>query len=273
MRPIIKAILVGLAVFAVIGLILVGVAYQEVPEGHEGVLKEWDAVTGETYEPGANWIVPIAESVEFVEIRPRTFNGTVDVTTLNGTTFDVEYVIRYRVSEEQAAGFVQQWSDVEQVERRMIEPSVEDRLRRQGADIESSIIFQKAGRDRLSSAAIEILENEFSDEALVLESVQIVNVEIPQEYQEALNEKEIAKQQIQQEQYNVDAEEQRARQKIVQAQADANATRIRAAAYRENPIILKAEYIEAIDGNGTVFVLPQNGTSPIILDSNNNNGR
>lgn len=264
--PLAKAVTIGVLIIVVATLVAPFVSYKQVPEGHEGVVKNWGAVSGHQYDPGPHWTMPIKQSVQDVEVRPRTFNGTVDVTTLNGTTFDVEYVIRYRVERDQAAAFVKQWNNIEQAEQRMIEPSTEDRLRREGASIQSSIIYQKEGRDQLSDAATEVLEQEFNDEALVLESVQIVNVGIPSDYQDALNKKEIAKQEVQQERYNVEAEQQKKRQQIIEAEADAEAIRIRAQAYEQHPIILEAEYVEALQ-DGSVFVVPQGGNTPIIIDS------
>lgn len=265
-----KAGAVGVGLLIVFGLPGAVLAYHQVPEGHIGVEKSWGEVTGQTHEPGANWRTPIAESIQNVEVRPRTYNDTVDVTTLNGTTFNVEYVVRYRVSSNRAAEFVRQWKTVEQAERRLIDPTVSDRLRREGAGIESSEVYTKSGRDRLTKAARKILETEFDGEAMVLESVQITNVGIPSQYQDALNSKEIAKQQVQKEQYNVKAEKQRARQEIVQAQADANATRIRANAIENNTIILKERYIDALS-EGSVFVVPEGADTPIIMDSSTMN--
>jgi len=59
-----------LLVFAILGGLL---AYEQVPEGHVGVEKDWGAVNGDVLNPGANWIVPIMQGVQNVEVRDRTY--------------------------------------------------------------------------------------------------------------------------------------------------------------------------------------------------------
>jgi regulator of protease activity HflC (stomatin/prohibitin superfamily) len=65
--------LLGVGVAVVIALIGGVLAYEQVPEGHEGVTTEWGAVTGETLDPGAHFKIPVMQNVQAVETRPRTY--------------------------------------------------------------------------------------------------------------------------------------------------------------------------------------------------------
>ena len=71
-----KAGAVGFAILLVFSMVGVALAYEQVPEGHEGVTKTWGAVNGETLESGAHFKTPIAQNVQPVEIRPRTYTMT-----------------------------------------------------------------------------------------------------------------------------------------------------------------------------------------------------
>jgi regulator of protease activity HflC (stomatin/prohibitin superfamily) len=260
-----KALAVGLALAVATGFIAVIFSYEQVGEGHVGVEKEWGAVTGAVHPAGPNWVAPWV-GVQNVEIRPRTYTSSVDVTTLNGTTFNVSYVIRYRVVDSRAAEFVKQWNQIEQAEQRLIDPTVEDRMRKEGAGIRSSVIYTEDGRNMLATAAQEKLSEAFDGEALVLEAVQITNVGIPGNYQRALNEKEIAKQNVQKEKYNVEKQRQIARQKEIDAEADARVIEITGEALRANPIVLQQREIDAIKPTDKVIIGSGNGG--IIIDAN-----
>lgn len=263
--------LTGVVVVAVVLLVVFGglgviLSYKQVPEGHVGVEKEWGAVTGTQYDSGPHWIVPVQDGVQHIEVRPRTYTSSVDVTTLNGTTFNVSYTIRYRVNRDEASKFVEQWNNIGQFEQRLIDPTVEDRMRKEGAGIQSSVVYTQEGRQELTVAAEEKLLEQFSDEAAVLEAVQVTNVGIPRDYQSALNDKEIAKQQVQKEQYNVQVERKKAEQKEIQAEADARVIEIKGEALRDNPIVLRQRYIDAIDSTDKVIIGGSDGSN-IILDA------
>lgn len=276
-----KAIAVGIGVLVVLSLITAALAYKQVPEGNEGVTKQWGAVTGETLDSGAHWKIPIMESVQNVEVRPRTYTmsqsrgegkqqgpDAINVKTVNGSTVAVDITVRYRIDEEQADQFVRDWNNEQQMERRLIRPTIRSQLRDEASDIQTTGtngIYTREGREALAQTAREALLKEFEDEPIVLEAVQIRNIDLPDSIDQTLDQKEQAKQQVQVEQEKVEQAKQRKRQQIIEAEADAESIEIRAEAYQENPIILQAEYIESID-NGSVFVVPQNGTQPVIFD-------
>ena len=266
-RQVVTAVVAGLLVT---GLVSVAFSYEQVGEGHVGVVKKFGKVTGEELQPGPHFISPL-KGTQGVEIRPRTYKGTVDVTTLNGTTFDVQYVVRYRVNPGNATTFVVEWNNIGQVEQRLINPTVEDRLRKEGAGIKSSVIFTQDGRERLTVAARERLSSEFSDEAMTLEAVQITNVGIPNDYQRALNEKEIAKQQVQKEQYNIQKEQAKKEQKIIQAEATAESNRIIAESLTREVLVDK--YIDKLDETDTVYIPVGDDGLPRFVNATADDGR
>ena len=275
----------GLAIAVVVAALAVPIgaflAYEQVGEGYVGVQTEWGAVTGTTYDPGANWVVPVMQDVQYIEVRPRTYtmadatgegqkaarNDAIEVTTLNGTTVRVDVTVRYRVDPDRSPEFVEQWNTLPQVEERLIRPTVRSTIRDEGAGIPTSEIYTSAGRQRLGRVAQTALESEFDDEALVLEAVQIRNVNLPQEYQAALDRKEIEKQQVQQKQYEIEQEKKEAERKRIEARSDAEVIRIRGEALRENPVILQQQYIQQLDEGDTVYVpIGQDSGMPMFLE-------
>lgn len=269
---------VGVLLILLVAAIGGVMAYKQVPEGHVGVTKEWGAVTGETLNPGAHWKTPVMQGVQDVEVRPRTYTmadtagsgdrpdrqDAVVVQTVNGTTVRVDVTVRYRVNREEADAFVSQWNTVGQMEERLIRPTVRSELRDEAANIYTSEIYTSDGREALSSAATDALHEEFADEAIVLETVQIRDVDLPRRLDTALDEKEVAKQRVQIEQRRIEQERARADQRRIMAEGEADVIRTRGAALRENPIVIDARYIEAMD-NGTVYVVPSNGSTPVML--------
>lgn len=262
-----KAAAVGVSLLMIISLVGIAMAYHQVPEGHEGVEKTWGAVNGNTLESGANLIVPVMQSVQNVETRPRTYTmsqtqgegaksqaDAIAVKTVNGTTVKVDVTVRYRVNEEEADNFVQDWNNVGQMEQRLIRPTIRSDLRNEASNIQTSEIYTQEGREALTTTAQESLTEEFDGEPLVLEEVQVRNIDLPDEIDSTLDEKEQAKQQVQVEQEKVKQAEQRKKQRIVQAEADAEAIRIQGEALKNNKVVLEERYIQALKEGETIYV-------------------
>jgi len=281
---ILRAAALGLGLLVVLGLLLGG--YHQVPEGHVGVKKSFGAVTGDELAPGAHLIVPVKDSVQDVEIRPRTYTmantkgegdrpgraDAVTVQTVNGTTVRIDITVRYRVQQSNPSKFVTEWRTVGQAEQRLIRPSIRSRLRDEAAGIQTSEIYTSDGRERLGTAAQEKLESAFASEALVLEEVQVRDVDLPSSYDEALNEKEIAKQRVQKKEFEIQQARKEKERQEIRAEADARVIEIRGRALRENPIVLKQQYIKSIDASDKVILATDRDGTPIILQTDGGGG-
>lgn len=265
----------GLAIIAVILLVGLFFAYQQVPEGYSGVEKEWGAVNGEVLDPGANWIIPFMQSVQDVETRPRTYtmSKTVDegvrkgpdaisVKTVNGTSVDVDITVRYNVEKNNADSFVEEWNNVNQMERRLIRPTIRSVLRDEASSLETTgenSIYTRDGRQSLQETAKAALSKEFKGQSIVLEAVQVRNIDLPSSIDQTLQEKEQAKQQVQVEREKIRQEEAKAEQNIVEARGDAEAINIRGKALSRNEIVLRQESIDAVKEAETVYVPTDSG--------------
>ena len=259
----------------VLSLITGLLAYRQVPEGHAGVEKEWGAVTGTTLDAGAHWKVPVMTTVQAVETRPRTYTmsatqgegeksraDAITVKTVNGSSVDVDVTIRYRINPSEADTFVEDWNREQQMEERLIRPTIRTVLRDEASSLQTTgndAIYTQTGRAALETAALEALREEFEDEPITLEAVQIRNIDLPDQIDQTLDQKEQAKQQVQVELEKVRQEEARAEQKVVQAEADAEAIEIRGEALRENRVVLRQRYIEALKEGNTVYVPTESG--------------
>ena len=274
-----KLAAVGVATLVVVATLLGG--YHQVPEGHVGVQKSFGAVTGDELSPGAHLIVPVKDSVQDVEIRPRTYTmantqgegdnpgraDAVTVQTINGTTVDIDITVRYRVQRDGPATFVSQWRTVGQAERRLIRPSVRSQLRTEAAGIQTSEIYTQQGRERLAAAAQGKLRSAFDGEALVLEEVQVRDVNLPDSYDQALNEKEIAKQRVQKKKFEIEQARREKQRQEIRAEADARVIEIRGDALRSNPIVLRQQYIKSIDASDKIILATDRDGTPIILQT------
>lgn len=271
-----QAAAVGIGLLLVFSLIGGVMAYEQVPEGHAGVEKHWGAVTGDVLDSGAHFKMPIMTSVQSVETRPRTYTmsqtqgegekaraDAVTVKTINGTSVNVDVTVRYRINASEADTFVEEWNNEEQMEKRLIRPTIRTVLRDEASSLQTTgpgSIYTQEGRNALQETAREALKEDFADEPIVLEAVQIRNIDLPDSIDNTLEKKEQAKQQVQVELQRVKQAEAEAQQKIVRAEADAEAIEIRGEALENHPIVLKQRYIEALKNGNTIYVPTGDGS-------------
>lgn len=171
------------------------------------------------------------------------------------------------VEQSKADAFVEEWNNEQQMEERLIRPTIRSQLRDEASSLQTTgdrAIYTQEGREALSTTARDALRVEFDDQPIVLEAVQIRNIDLPAQIDAQLDQKEQAKQRVQIEQERVRQEQARAEQRRVEARGEADVISTRGQALRDNPIVLDARQIEAYD-EGTLFVT--DGGQQVILDA------
>ena len=263
-----------ISVFVILGLLLSSVT---VGTGDRGVVEKWGAATGEQFTPGFHFINPVSQSVETFSVRPQTitFAGSqntgnnqgpgTDVITApsaNGTIVSTEVTVRYRIPEDQVVDFYREWKSIEKLKRDLIIPTVRGSVRDESSTISTTEIYKQSGRIRLSETTTERLRDQLEDEPVILETVTIRDVELPQGYQQSIEQKDAKQQQIE----SARAEAERKR---IEAQGEADANDIKDRSLTRSILIDK--FIQSLDETDTVYVptgddglptyLPVNGTS------------
>lgn len=269
----------------VLGGIAVVLSMQTVPAGHVGVEKGWAGdTTGNELEPGTHFINPL-HGVQNVECRPRTYtmahvkdegevqrDDAVGVQSVNGTSHNVDVTIRYNVdcSDGAPTAFVNRWGDEDLMEDKLIRPDARSDIRDEASNIPFDTIYKKPGRELLAQTADSTIRSNFEDESVQLMAVKIRDVSIPENLQERLRDKEAAKVEVEKKEHEIKVEKREAERKRIEAEADADVTEIRGEALRNNPIVLQQDKINAYD-EGTVFVVPENSSTPVLLQANRDN--
>lgn len=264
---------VGAVALALLMVTTMGVGYASwnpVDEGEVDVVKKWGDSTGQTFDPGANWITPFAETTATVDTRPQTYtmsatNGegdgqaekddSIEVLTNNGVSVDVDVSIRYRVDKTNASQFYDEYKTSSQAEARLIRPTTRSVLRTEGGDIQTTEIYTGEGQDQMRDAVRTALKKETKGSGIIIEAVQIRRIHLPDQYANAVEQKEVEKQNIEKKQNSIQVAEAEAKRKRVEAEGQAEANEIVAESLKNNPELIEIRYIEALKENdNTIYV-------------------
>ncbi|SEK95867.1 Regulator of protease activity HflC, stomatin/prohibitin superfamily [Haloferax larsenii] len=272
------ALIAGIALLLIAAPIAGLLAWEPVEEGNVKVVKKWGATTGTVFEPGAHLVNPVAQSTVSLSVRPQSYtmssstsegdkqgDDAITVLTQDGLRTDIDVTVRYRIDQSKAVNFYRNYRTLDTAEERLIRPSIRSVLRTEAGRLPVTVIYTGEGQTQLKAAAEKELSNEFAQAGIILEAVQIRNVELPGEYAQAVEQKEITEQRRQQKQDELAVEELEAERKRIEAQGQADANRILAESLSDE--VLAQKYIEKLDETDTVYIPVGDGGYPQFVRS------
>ena len=259
------ALVGGIALLLIAAPVTGLLAWEPVEEGNVKVVKKWGATTGEVFGPGAHFVNPVSQSTASLSVRPQAYTmssqrgegaeareDAITVLTEDGLRTDIDVTIRYRVDAGNAVTFYRDYRTLEAAEERLIRPSIRSVLRTEAGRLPVTDIYTGEGQTRLKQAAEEELSAEFAESGLILEAVQVRNVELPAQYAQAVEQKEITEQRRQQKQDELEVEKLEADRKRIAARGEADANRIISQSLDGR--ILTQKYIDKLDQTDTVYI-------------------
>jgi regulator of protease activity HflC (stomatin/prohibitin superfamily) len=200
-----------------------------------------------------------------------TRDDAIQVLTEDGLQVDIDVTVRYRVDASQAVTFYQQYRTLPTAEERLIRPSIRSVLRTEAGRLPVTVIYTGEGQTRLKEAAERELADEFTDAGIILEAVQVRNVDLPEQYAQAVEQKEITEQTRQRKEDELAVEELEAERKRIEAQGRADANRIVSQSLTQE--VLAQQYIERLDSADTVYIPVGDGGYPQFVRNVESNGR
>ncbi len=274
---------VVMAFMILTGSVLAYVAWAPVSEGKVEVVKEWGDATGEVNRPGGNWITPVKQSTTSLSTRQQAYTMSskaqegaknyadpVSVKTEDGVKVDFNVVVRYHLEgdKDDAVDVYTDYKTLGNAEKKMIRPTVKRQFITSAGSMKTSDVYTTEGQRELTEVTREALKDEFNKTGLVLDSVQITGYDMPQSYEKAVTQKEVAYQNELKAEAQVKVAEQEARAAVKRAEGEAKSNEIVAESVENNPELIQIRFIEAIeDSEGKTIYLPSDKTPTLTKDT------
>lgn len=284
----------GAAVLILTGSILFLMSMYTIDEGHVGIVKVWGKATNQV-SPGLHFKMPIAQSVEEIDVRTRKSEENMSAATSEQMPAQAHVSLNWTVVAAETMDLYKSYGGLEQFENRIIDPRLRSSAKAAISKYTAEELIQERG-GVISSIEEDLKQRLESYVSVVsVDSVQLENVELPPRYLEAIAEKQnqktladaeshkLRRQQIEvQQQVNTAMAERDSAKAIadgkayatqVQAKAEAESVRIRGLAEAEamkaqaeavasSPALV--EYIRAKNWNGQMPATMM-GSTPDIL--------
>ncbi len=257
----------------IVGLTFLFGSFYTIPAGNVGVVT-WFGRVERTSGPGFNFKWPIAEGVTVMNIQTQLDQADAEAASSDLQDATATIAINYHLDPQFAAYVFQSigtgYKDT------ILTPMVQNSFKEAtAAHTAEQLITQ---REAVRQAAESDIKTKALVYHIIVDNFQIVNFKFSEEYQNAIEQKQVAQQGVEtQKQMLAQAQVQAqtavaqaqgiAQSKVVQAQADAQVVTINAKAQADannlitqslTPELLQWQYIKQISGVQTVF-LPSGG--------------
>jgi regulator of protease activity HflC (stomatin/prohibitin superfamily) len=280
--PVPRAHIARGVVGAAIGLfiIVVGLSapFVEVPAGNVGVVTNFGSVQAGTLEPGLHIVIPIIQHVATIDTRvqPHQFQE-IDAASAEYQTVKLTGVMNYHVDGQFASDLFQRVGT--DFASKVIDPAFNDFIKTVVPAYKVDAIL--GARDEIRSKAKEALAANLAQYHIIVDDIYIANIAFSNEFQAAIEAKQVAQQQVQTEQQILAQKKIQADQAVAQAQgqADSNvklaegqaaatialangqATANKALAASLSDQILEYQYIQKLTDKISVMLVPSGNAS------------
>ena len=225
-------ILAIVALFVVYTIIL---GIYTIEEGHVGIVKRWGKAVS-AVEPGLNFKMPYMESVEEIEIRPRKNEEVLAASTSETMPIVAKVSINWAVIKEQSLDLYVGYGGLSQFESRILDPRLRSATKEAIAKHPADKIIQQ--REVIIGDIQTSLSKTMQGFPVELDSVQLEDLKLPENYLQAIEEKQREKELAKAEEHRLTKQQHTAQQAVNTANADRDSQKARAdgMAYEINTI-------------------------------------
>lgn len=270
----------GLAILLV-GSLFLG-SWYTVDQGERGVITRFGAVVG-IAGPGLGFKIPFMTSVTHLSVQTQKLQlDNEEAYSQDQQPAHLQLSVNYSVVPGQVADVYAQFSNIENLEARLILPRVRQQLKNIFGHYTAATAISQ--RDRLNSEVREAIQNAVKG-PVEIEGVQIEDLKFSPAYEEAIEARMTAEVEVQKSRQKVENEKQLAQITVTQAQAkadsqlalakaEAEAARIRGEAeasaikakgdaLKENPGLIQFTLADRWNGSLPTTMVP-GGSVPFI---------
>ncbi|MFC3032621.1 SPFH domain-containing protein [Pseudoalteromonas fenneropenaei] len=211
---------IGLAV-----VIALSSVFYTIDEGHVGIVKRFGEAKQQV-NPGLQFKVPLADSVERLEIRTRKNVERLRAATFEQMPIDAEVSVNWTVVRSEAFELFKNYGGLDQFENRILDPKLRSAAKEALAHYKAEQIVQNRGQviQQIEETLLETMK-EFP---VKLDSVQIENLVLPEKYLQSIETKQTEKNLADAEKHRLERQKLEAQREVNTAEAARDAAKARA---------------------------------------------
>jgi prohibitin 2 len=250
------AFFLGLILFG--GLIVMLFFTATVQTGNVGVITNFGKVTGQVLDSGWHIVGPVDHVTE-VSVRTITTQSEATCFSSDLQAVNITLAVQTYITKENATNIYQNYGTEYMSQA---SPKILDALKAETAKYEAAQII--ANRDKIRSEALKAAQERLKG-FVEVGDLSIVNVAFSDDYEKAIEAKQVAQQRAEQAKYELQQAEVEADKKVAQAKGEAEAIQIKGDALAKNPAVIELELINKWDGKAPDSLVSNGGGATSII--------
>lgn len=202
----------------IIILIILFGSIRTVRTGYVGVKTRFGKVQDETIQEGLNFKLPFIEKVEKIDCRTQKIEYEMEASSKDLQKINnIKVAVNYSVDKQKANILYREiGKDFKSV---IIEPAIYETVKSTIANYTAEELVTK--RQEVSTLAQEIITSKLNEKGINITSLSMVDLSFSEEFDKAIEEKQIVEQQTQQAKYELEKAKVENEKKIENAKAEA----------------------------------------------------
>jgi regulator of protease activity HflC (stomatin/prohibitin superfamily) len=266
----------------VVGFVLVVLGFlssciKQIDAGTVGVSSLFGEVGSKTLSSGLNFVNPLVDITEFdAKTQSYTMSAVHDegeksgddairILTADGLEVIIDLTVLYRIIPSEAPKILKEIGVSYQ--EKIVRPVSRTRIRDNAVNYDAVALYSSR-RNEFQDKIFKQIEKDFKARGILLESVLIRNINLPESVKKAIESKINAEQDSQKMQFVLTKEKQEADRKRAEAQGIADYQRIIATGLTDKQLqyeSIKAQKEIATSPNTKVIIMGGKGSSPVII--------
>ncbi len=220
-----------------------------------------------TPNEGFYFLVPLVEQPTVYDMKARTYtmsiaqlegeirgDDSLQALTADGQTVLLDISVRYHPDGDNLDKLHRSLG-VDYVNK-VVRPQVRSVVRMVVSDYPVLDVYS-GKRMQIQAAIDQQLRALFKKNYIILEEMLLRNVQFSKEFQQAIENKQIAQQDAQRMKYVLERQELEKKRKIIEAEGEAESLRLKGRALAENPALIQYEYVKLLAPNIQAVVADQ----------------
>jgi regulator of protease activity HflC (stomatin/prohibitin superfamily) len=194
-----------------------------VSSGHVGIKTEFGAIMPTLLQPGLHFVAPFISAVHEVSVQPHTSSTEETSATHDQQNVTTTTAVTWAVDANYADQVYRDFRGAEGLEATIIAPIVSNDVKAVVADYEAQALITQ--RSKVAAEIAQLISTDLAryHARVSVGGVNLTNMQFSQQYDQAIEEKQIAQQNALKARYTLEQIQTSAQQQVVQAHAAADA--------------------------------------------------
>ncbi len=252
--------LIGIAIAALVLIILLFNSVTRVATGHVGVLTMFGKVTGETLGEGIHLMNPLKTSNE-MSVQTQSIKESASVPSSEGLMMSLDTSLIFHLNPDRAAEVFQKIGS--DYQNKVVEPTLRAAIRESTASHSANALYT-GEREVVARQIFDQLSSQLSQRGMTVENVLLRDIQLPATLKASIEAKQQAEQEALAMSFRLQKETQEAQRKRIEAQGIRDFQQI--VAQGISPQLLEWKGIEATEN------LAKSVNAKVVVIGNNKNG-